>query len=130
MPNSPSAILLLEYDAKESIIYTGTEQLDMSKAFKPTILMRKTQPHNPAQVMALLAEITIESDLTATQIQQVWELIAKRAECFALSMSEVTPVEGAAHQLNIPRDTQFRNKVSQRLQTPLRGNSSTQSLTK
>ena len=33
--------------------------------------MRKMQPHNPAQVMALLAEITIESDLTATQIQQV-----------------------------------------------------------
>ena len=48
MPNSPSAILLLKDDAKESIIYTGTEQPDMSKAFEPTILMRKTQPHNPA----------------------------------------------------------------------------------
>ena len=52
------------------------------------------------------------------QIQQVWELIAKHAECFTLSMSEVTPVEGAAHRLNIPRDMQFRTKVSQRLQTP------------
>ena len=33
-------------------------------------------------------------------------------------MSEVTPVEGAAHRLNIPRDKQFKTKINQRPQSP------------
>ena len=45
-------------------------------------------------------------------------MISQYVECFALSMSEVTPVEGAAHRLDIPRDKQFRTKVSQRPQSP------------
>ena len=32
-------------------------------------------------------------------------------------MSEVTPVEGAAHRLDIPRDKQFKTKINQRLQS-------------
>ena len=33
-------------------------------------------------------------------------------------MSEVTPVQGAAHRLDIPRDKQFKIKINQRPQTP------------
>jgi hypothetical protein len=113
-------VWLLSDGAKESTDseFPGVEQPDVSKVFEPTILTRKTNPHNPQRVMTLLAEATIGSDLSVEQIQKVRNMIAKYAECFALSLSEVTPVEGAAHRLDIPRDKQFRTKVSQRPQTP------------
>jgi len=91
----------------------------VAKAFDPTILTRKTVPLNPARVQALLKEITIGDDLTPDQINQVRALISEYAGCFALSMSEVTVVEGAAHRLDIPRDKQFKTKVNQRPQSPL-----------
>ena len=112
-----SFVGLLSGEMKESGP-PGVEQPDVSRIFEPTILTRKTDPHNPARVAAILAEVTIGSDLTEDQTQQVREMISKHAECFALSMSEVTAVEGAAHRLDIPRDTQFRTKINQRPQTP------------
>lgn len=45
---------------------------------------------------------------------QVKQLLAEFADCFALSMSEVLPVEGAEHTLNIPEGSKFRTKVNQR----------------
>ena len=100
------------------MVNPGADQPDVSRVFEPTLLTRKTDPHNPARVAAILAEITIGLDLTAEQLQLVRKMISNRAECFALSMSEVTLVEGAAHRLDIPRDKQFRTKVNQRPQTP------------
>jgi hypothetical protein len=113
-----SSVWLLDEAAGTSTEHPGTEQPDIPKAFKPTILTRKTAPHNPERVNAILEEVTIGQDLTPDQTQQVRDLIAKYAECFALSMSEVTTVEGAAHWLDIPRDMQFRTKVNQRPQSP------------
>ena len=121
LDENPNPVWLLNntgHTEDENITYSGAEQPDVSKVFEPTILTRKTDPHNPARVAAILAEVTIGSDLTTTQEQQVREMISRHAECFALSMSEVTPVEGAAHRLDIPRDKQFRTKVNQRPQTP------------
>ena len=46
------------------------------------------------------------------------ELISEYADCFALSMSEVTLVEGAHHQFNIPKDHQFRTCIRQRALMP------------
>lgn len=40
-------------------------------------------------------------------------MIGDYADCFALSMSEVTLVEGASHMLDIPQDTVFKTKVNQ-----------------
>lgn len=40
-------------------------------------------------------------------------VLCKFVDCFALSMSKVTPVEGAAHKLNIPEGSTFHMKVNQ-----------------
>ncbi|KAF8809738.1 hypothetical protein BYT27DRAFT_7029334, partial [Phlegmacium glaucopus] len=82
------------------------------------LLTRKTDPHNQARVAAILAEITIGHDLTQAQREAVCKLISEYAECFALSMSEVLPVKGASHHLDIPQDRQFRTRINQRPQSP------------
>jgi hypothetical protein len=94
---------LLDPAAGTSAVHPGTEQPDIPKVFEPTLLTRKTQPHNPARVEAILDEITIGQDLTLSQREAVRQLIAEFAECFALSMSEVTTVEGASLRLDIIR---------------------------
>ena len=109
---------LLDEAARTSPDHPGTEQPDVTKVFEPSVLTRKTSPHSPERVAAIRAEVTIGTDLTTDQAEAVWQMISEYADCFALSMSEVTPVEGAAHRLDIPRDTQFRTKVNQRPQTP------------
>ena len=113
--NEGSTVWTLE---EEGLTYHGMEQPVLTKVFKPTLLTRKEDPHNPARVEAILAEVTIGSDLSPVQRNRVREVIAKHAECFALSMSEVIPVQGAAHRLDIPRDKQFKIKINQRPQTP------------
>ena len=105
-----NAVWLLDKATGTSSAHLGAEQPDITKVFKFTILTRKTSPHNPARVEAILVEITISQDLTLAQQEQVRDLILEHADCFALSMSEVTIVEGAEHRLDIPRDTQFRTK--------------------
>jgi hypothetical protein len=102
----------------ENLTHPEAEQPVLAKTFEPTLLTRKEDPHNPARVKAILAEVTIGSDLSPKQRDRVREAITKHAECFALSMSEVTPVKGAAHRLDIPRDKQFKIKINQRPQTP------------
>ena len=113
-----SSIWLLDEIAGTSTDHPGAEQPVTTKTFKPSVLTRKEEPHNPERIAAIRAEVTIGPDLTPEQAEIVWQTIAEYADCFALSMSEVTPVEGAAHRLDIPRDTQFRTKVNQRPQSP------------
>jgi hypothetical protein len=120
--NSPenewSSIWLLDEAAGNSLAHPGAEQPDIAKVFEPTVLTRKTDPDNPARRKAILSEVTIGQDLTPEQRVQVEGLISEFAACFALSMSEVTPVKGAAHRLDIPRDKQFHTKINQRPQSP------------
>ena len=106
------------WTVEENPTHPGTEQPVLTKTFEPTLLTRRDDPHNPARVKAILTEITIGSDLSPAQRHHVEEVIAKHADCFALLMSEVTPVEGEAHRLDIPRDKQFKIKINQRPQTP------------
>jgi RNase H-like domain found in reverse transcriptase/Reverse transcriptase (RNA-dependent DNA polymerase) len=106
------------WTVEENLIHPGTEQPISAKVFEPTLLTRKEDPHNSARVGAVLSEVTIGSDLSPIQRDRVRDVIAKYAECFALSMSEVTPVQGAVHRLDIPRDKQFKIKINQRPQTP------------
>lgn len=42
------------------------------------------------------------------------QTLAKYADCFALSISEVNAVPGAVHKLNIPEGTSFKTKIPQR----------------
>jgi hypothetical protein len=112
------SVWLLDPVAGDNSSHPGIEQPDVMKTFEPTLLTRKTDPHNPERVKAILAEITLGQDLTPIQRELVRSMISEHAECFALSMSEVTPVEGASFRLDIPRDKQFRTKINQRPQSP------------
>ena len=109
---------LLDPVAGSSPDNPGTEQPAIPKNFQPTLLTRKTDPKNPARVAAILSEVTLGGDLTPSQRESVQLLLSEFAECFALSMSEVTPVKGASLRLDIPRDQQFRTKINQRPQSP------------
>ena len=70
------------------------------------------------RVDAIMKLIKIGDDLTPDQRQRVQALLRSYADCFALSVSEVRPVEGAVHRLNIPENTTFSKKVHQRPLTP------------
>jgi hypothetical protein len=109
---------LLDPIAGNGPAHPGTEQPDVAKTIEPTLLTRKTNPHNPARVKMILAKITLGQDLTPPQRKSICLLISEYAECFALSMSEVTSVEGASLRLDIPRDKKFRTKINQRPQSP------------
>ena len=63
---------------------------------------------------AVLAELTIGDDLTQEQHISIENTLRKFANCFALSMSEVTVVAGAKHKLKVPEGTKFKTKVNQR----------------
>ena len=97
-----SLLWLLDPVAGDNPTHPGIEQPDVTKTFEPTLLTRKTDPHNPARVETILAKITLGQDLTSTQHEAIHAMISEYAECFALSMSEVTPVEGASLHLDIP----------------------------
>ena len=109
---------LLDPVAGHSPTHPGIEQPDIPKVFEPTLLTRRTDPLNPARVAALLSEVTLGPDLTQSQKDSVRRLLSEYAGCFALSMSEVTPVKGASLRLDIPRDKQFQTKINQRPQSP------------
>lgn len=86
----------------DSTTQPGVEQPDVSRTFEPTLLTWKTDPCNPACVKAILQEIMLGQDLTPAQREAICLLIYEYMGCFALSMGEVTVVEGATLRLNIP----------------------------
>ncbi|KAF8234164.1 hypothetical protein L208DRAFT_1107210, partial [Tricholoma matsutake] len=69
-------------------------------------------------VNAVLSELTIGNNPTQEQCVSIENLLHEFADCFALSMSEVTVVAGATHKLNVPNGTNFKTKVNQQ---PLSG---------
>ncbi|KAJ3729633.1 hypothetical protein C8R42DRAFT_569728, partial [Lentinula raphanica] len=72
----------------------------------------------PARVKEILQQVKIGKKLTVDQRERVESLLASYADCFALSISEVRPVPGAIHKLNIPDDAKFSTKVRQKGLTP------------
>jgi hypothetical protein len=109
---------MLDSVAGQSRENPGTVQPELPKDRDANIFTRKTEPFNPKRVAAILDDITIGTDLTEEQRKEVRTLIAEFADCFALSMSEVLPVPGANHQLNIPEGTTFKTKIHQRPLSP------------
>jgi RNase H-like domain found in reverse transcriptase/Reverse transcriptase (RNA-dependent DNA polymerase) len=108
---------------KDNIWNINTEALDTSTNTEQKILpgnldkatfTRQSDPFKVERVDAVLAELTIGDDLTEEQRVSIVNLLREFADCFALSMSEVTVVEGATHKLNIPEGTTFKKKVNQR----------------
>ncbi|KAF9553004.1 hypothetical protein CPC08DRAFT_646181, partial [Agrocybe pediades] len=96
----------------------GVEQPTITKLFQPSVLTRKLDPFAPERVKVVLEEVTVGRDLSNGERERVTALIRDYADCFALSMSEVSVVEGAEHRINIPEGATFRTKVHQRPLTP------------
>jgi hypothetical protein len=82
------------------------------------ILTRSTDPYKPERVERILKEVTIGTDITAEQHQQVQTLIREYADCFALAIKEVNAIPGAVHKLNIAEGTKFSTKIPPRSYNP------------
>jgi hypothetical protein len=67
---------------------------------------------------ALLTVIEIGDEVTAEQKEVVCSLIAKYADCFALSVREVIPAKDTTLWLNIPEEAQLLMKMCQHTFTP------------
>jgi len=103
----------------EDMPETNTDQVaeiptDELTSDTANIFTRMSDPFKAARVEEILQQITIGDDLTSGEKAQVRALISEFADVFALSVSEVTPVEGAVHQLNIEPDARFSTKVHQK----------------
>ncbi|KAF8871403.1 hypothetical protein BD779DRAFT_1680441 [Infundibulicybe gibba] len=92
----------------------GTEQPVMPTKLSPSVLTRASDPFNTKRVDAVMKEITIGPDVVGEEREAVVQLLREHADCFALSLSEVTPVKGAVHKLNIPEGTKFNTRIGQR----------------
>ena len=60
---------------------------------------RAIDPANPKHVKAILEKVSIGTDLTDREQTAVVELICEYPDIFALSLSEVFPVDFATHKL-------------------------------
>ena len=83
-----------------------------------TAFTRQQNPFAQKRVDALLKAIEIGDDVTADQKEAVRSLIAKYADCFALSVREVISAKDATLRLNIPEEAQLPTKTRQRTFTP------------
>ncbi|KAG2338083.1 hypothetical protein BDR05DRAFT_850387, partial [Suillus weaverae] len=80
--------------------------------------MRTTDPTNPKRVAYIVKAVQLSDDLSPEEHEKVKELISQYADVFACSLSEVLPVPGAEHRLNIPQDATFHLQVHQKAVTP------------
>ncbi|KAG6905706.1 hypothetical protein DXG01_001187 [Tephrocybe rancida] len=97
-----STIWSVDAAAGNSDAHPGVEQPLLAAEPNTSIFTRKTNPFKAERVDAVLNAVSIGEDLTAEQRAQVTKLLQDHADCFALSINEVTVVEGAQHRLNIP----------------------------
>ena len=72
-----------------------------------------TEPFQPTRVAKILDLVQIGDDITAGQHEEIRQLVAEFADCFAPSLSEVNLILDAIHKLNIPADTTFHTKLPQ-----------------
>ena len=93
-------------------------QMANDKAFKinrdPKESRRETDPFAEDRVNEILAKVSIGVDLTEDQRDRVRALVAEFADVFALSLSEVRPVDWFKHKLNIDPDVKLPQRTAQR----------------
>ncbi|KZP25627.1 hypothetical protein FIBSPDRAFT_673298, partial [Athelia psychrophila] len=76
---------------------------------------RATDPFNARRVRRVVQLVEIGDDLDPVQLQRVRNLVAKNADVFALSVSEVMAADsGAVHTMHVPADATFSRKIHQR----------------
>ena len=72
-----------------------------------SIYTRATNPFLNERVEAVVKAVTIGDTVTEEQRHRITGLVREFADCFALSVGEVSPVPGAIHKLDIPANTSF-----------------------
>ncbi|OJT13168.1 Retrovirus-related Pol polyprotein from transposon 297 [Trametes pubescens] len=99
------------YEIPVNAVSSVTDETD-------SIFTRTTEPFKEARVQAIVDAVQLGEDLTEEERLEVTALLKEYADCFALSVKEVTPVPGAVHTLNVPTDATFSKRVHQRPLTP------------
>ncbi|KAG2150750.1 uncharacterized protein EDB93DRAFT_1072262, partial [Suillus bovinus] len=74
---------------------------------------RVTDPKNPKRVAYIVKAVQYGKELTEEEHKKVEDLVEKYADIFACSLSEVLPVPGAQHRLNIPESVTFSLHIRQ-----------------
>ena len=72
--------------------------------------LTKLRPSTTERIAKIQEEVTIGPDITPEQREKVHDTLAKYADCFALDLTEVAPIPGAVHKLNIPPESKFNTK--------------------
>jgi transposase InsO family protein len=85
---------------------------------EPETPSRQVSPFHPRRVEAILKAVTIGDSLSDAEREQVRQLVRTYADCFALSVREVTLAKDATMHLGIPPDAQLPMKARQRTFTP------------
>ena len=75
---------------------------------RPTLT--ELRPSTAERIARIQEEVTIGTDITPEQREKVRDTLAKYADCFALDLTEVAPIPGAVHKLNIPPESKFKTK--------------------
>jgi len=89
----------------------GTLQPEVELDNDMSFFTRTTDLHNPRKVMEILKNVSIGTDLSNEQWDQVRNLLAEFTDCFTLSIREVLPIPGAEHHIHIPPDVTFPKKI-------------------
>ena len=89
----------------------GTLQPEVELDNDMSFFTRTTDPHNPRRVVEILKNVSIGTDLSNKQQDQVWNLLAEFADCFALSVRDVLLIPGVEHHIHIPSDVTFPKKI-------------------
>ncbi|KAG1841586.1 hypothetical protein F4604DRAFT_1939409 [Suillus subluteus] len=82
------------------------------------IFTRVTDPRNPRRIAYVVKSVQYGGTLTEDERKQAEALVARYADIFACSLTEVIQVPGAQHRLNIPDNATFNLRVHQRALTP------------
>ncbi|KAJ6568875.1 hypothetical protein B0H19DRAFT_938183, partial [Mycena capillaripes] len=96
----------------------GVEQPEPAGDVDKSLFTRKTDPRDSRRIAEVKRRITVGSDLTAAEREQVDILLDEFVDVFGLSMSEVHAVLGAEHRLDVPAGATFKTKVNQRPLSP------------
>ncbi|QRW06987.1 Retrovirus-related Pol polyprotein from transposon opus [Ceratobasidium sp. AG-Ba] len=82
---------------------------------------RRQDPFELNRVAEIVTKVKIGADLTQEQRQRAEDLVREFADVFALSLSEVIPVDFIQHRLDIPEGVSFPRQAGQkRLTEPQR----------
>src|ERR1700676_4742173 len=90
----------------------GDMQPEIDLGGDHSLFTRHTTPFNPMRVAEILRLVAVGPDLTDEQTTKAKNLISEFADCFALSVSEVSAIPGATHKINIPTGTTFPRKIT------------------